>query len=150
MAFARIKNNEFVEWVDLYKEYPNISFPTNLTSQDLPKDIVLVNTNIPAPIPSTFEKLELATVPKFDEQYGSWILSRTITNMTEEEKSYKLERIKDMVRAERNRLLILSDWTQVADAPVNKQAWADYRQTLRNITSQQGFPLDIQWPVQPV
>ena len=33
----------------------------------------------------------------------------------------------------RNLLLQASDWTQVADAPVNKQAWAEYRQALRDL-----------------
>lgn len=32
----------------------------------------------------------------------------------------------------RNGLLAASDWTQVADAPVDRQAWADYRQALRD------------------
>ena len=35
----------------------------------------------------------------------------------------------------RNLLLQASDWTQVADAPVNKQAWAEYRQQLRDFPS---------------
>lgn len=36
------------------------------------------------------------------------------------------------MRAERDRLLKDSDWTQVADAPVNRQEWATYRQALRD------------------
>jgi hypothetical protein len=36
------------------------------------------------------------------------------------------------VRNERNRLLAASDWTQVADAPVDREAWATYRQQLRD------------------
>ena len=52
-------------------------------------------------------------------------------------------------RQERNTLLAASDWTQVADAPVDRAAWADYRQALRNITSQAGFPENIIWPTQP-
>lgn len=52
-------------------------------------------------------------------------------------------------RAKRNTLLAASDWTQVADAPVNKTAWAAYRQELRDITNQVGFPTTIDWPVEP-
>lgn len=52
-------------------------------------------------------------------------------------------------RERRNALLAASDWTQVIDAPVDKAAWATYRQTLRDIPAQQGFPLEVQWPVQP-
>lgn len=52
-------------------------------------------------------------------------------------------------RTKRNTLLAASDWTQVIDAPVNQAAWAVYRQALRDITSQAGFPTTIDWPVAP-
>ena len=38
----------------------------------------------------------------------------------------------ERMRLERNRLLAASDWTQVADAPVDRAAWATYRQALRD------------------
>ena len=53
-------------------------------------------------------------------------------------------------RKRRNKLLSASDWTQVADAPVDKAAWATYRQELRDISAQAGFPWTIEWPTQPV
>lgn len=53
------------------------------------------------------------------------------------------------VRAERNALLAASDWTQVADAPVDQAAWAAYRQELRDVTKQAGFPHDVVWPTKP-
>jgi hypothetical protein len=52
------------------------------------------------------------------------------------------------VRGERNKRLADCDWTQLPDAPVNAQSWANYRQALRNITNQPGFPWDIIWPEQ--
>jgi len=55
----------------------------------------------------------------------------------------------EQVRTERNQKLKDSDWTQVADAPVDKAAWATYRQALRDITSQAGFPWDVIWPDAP-
>jgi len=39
------------------------------------------------------------------------------------------------MRLHRDRLLAESDWTQLEDAPVNRQAWADYRQALRDFPS---------------
>jgi hypothetical protein len=36
------------------------------------------------------------------------------------------------MRQHRDRLLAQSDWTQLPDAPVERQAWADYRQALRD------------------
>lgn len=52
-------------------------------------------------------------------------------------------------RTQRNALLMQSDWTQLPDAPVDAAAWATYRQALRDISAQEGFPDNIQWPVQP-
>ena len=52
-------------------------------------------------------------------------------------------------RAKRNRLLTASDWTQIADAPVDKTAWTTYRQALRDIPQQENFPKSILWPSKP-
>lgn len=56
------------------------------------------------------------------------------------------------VRAQRNSLLDLSDWTQLPDAPLTaekKQAWAEYRQALRDVPEQAGFPENVAWPSTP-
>jgi hypothetical protein len=53
------------------------------------------------------------------------------------------------VRQERNKLLLESDWTQVADSPVDLVSWAIYRETLRNIPNQEGFPFNVEWPQKP-
>ena len=53
------------------------------------------------------------------------------------------------LRMLRDGMLSSSDWTQVADAPVDKAAWATYRQALRDIPSQAGFPNEVTWPVEP-
>lgn len=58
----------------------------------------------------------------------------------------------EMAYAKRNILLQQSDWTQLSDVPLTveqKQAWAVYRQTLRDITQQTNFPTTIIWPVAP-
>ena len=55
----------------------------------------------------------------------------------------------DEVRSTRNSLLTRSDWTQLPDAPVDSAAWATYRQALRDITEQTGFPENVTWPTQP-
>ena len=70
----------------------------------------------------------------------------------EQEAAYKAQKDADqakLVRDDRNKRLTETDWTQVADAPVDKAAWATYRQALRDVPSQAGFPWDIQWPTQP-
>lgn len=50
----------------------------------------------------------------------------------------------------RNRLLSESDWTQLLDVNVNQKAWKKYRQSLRDITKQEGFPFFVQWPEKPL
>jgi len=53
------------------------------------------------------------------------------------------------IRAERDRLLAASDWTQVADAPVDAAAWATYRQQLRDLPQNYILPDDVEWPEEP-
>jgi hypothetical protein len=55
----------------------------------------------------------------------------------------------DAARIIRQAALADSDWTQLSDVNVDKAAWATYRQALRDITDQPGFPDDIIWPAKP-
>jgi hypothetical protein len=68
----------------------------------------------------------------------------------EEEAAALLAEQTAQMRATRNELLTSCDWTQVADAPIDKEAWANYRQSLRDLPSQEGFPNEITWPTEPV
>lgn len=55
------------------------------------------------------------------------------------------------VRARRDQLIAASDWAVLPDvsmSPERRQAWLDYRQSLRDITSQPD-PTQIDWPVAP-
>jgi len=58
-------------------------------------------------------------------------------------------RIAAEARQERDRLLSETDWTMMPDAPVDQQAWRDYRQALRDVPKQPGFPHEIDWPERP-
>jgi hypothetical protein len=53
------------------------------------------------------------------------------------------------VRSERNTKLAVTDWTQIVDSTADKTAWATYRQALRDITAQAGFPWTMTWPETP-
>ena len=56
------------------------------------------------------------------------------------------------IRRERNTKLAECDWTQLNDTPLDnpsKVAWTTYRQSLRDITAQAGFPNSVIWPVKP-
>lgn len=56
------------------------------------------------------------------------------------------------VRADRNARLAACDWTQLTDSPLDpeaKAAWAFYRENLRMVPQQAGFPWQINWPPKP-
>jgi hypothetical protein len=53
------------------------------------------------------------------------------------------------VRVDRTLRLQASDWTQLADATVDQTAWATYRQALRDVPAQEGFPWNVTWPEIP-
>jgi hypothetical protein len=97
--------------------------------------------------------------------YTKYILGPVFTDTTvdgvtttaaDNEAAYKAAKDAEQaksVRQQRGEKLKDSDWTQVADAlldaPVDKAAWATYRQALRDVTTQTGFPWTINWPTQP-
>ena len=60
--------------------------------------------------------------------------------------------LEETIRRERNIKLQESDWTQLPDAPLTteqKTQWGTYRQALRDLTEQEGFPSTIVWPQSP-
>ena len=54
-----------------------------------------------------------------------------------------------VIRSDRNARLTASDWTQVADAPVDAALWAVYRQALRDLPQTQTDPFNVVWPEPP-
>ena len=77
----------------------------------------------------------------------------TVTAMTEGTlPEPDLEQLAEEVRAKRDKLLAETDWTQVLDAPISpesREAFRVYRQALRDITEQEGFPEAVIWPEMP-
>ena len=59
---------------------------------------------------------------------------------------------KQQVLRERQQLLAASDWTDTVSAQTrltNYEEWQTYRQALRDITKQEGYPFNVVWPIQP-
>lgn len=79
-----------------------------------------------------------------------WINGEPVVREMTKEEIAALDPTEDQVRAQRDALLVESDWTQLKDAPVDQVAWAAYRQALRDIPSQNGFPASVVWPDKPV
>jgi hypothetical protein len=75
-----------------------------------------------------------------------------VTTAAQNEAAYKASKDAEQaksVRSSRTEKLKDSDWTQLADSTADKAAWATYRQALRDITSQSGFPWEVTWPDAP-
>jgi hypothetical protein len=56
------------------------------------------------------------------------------------------------VKSRRNYLLTQSDWTQITNNPLTaekQQQWAIYRQALRDVPAQSGYPYSVTWPTIP-
>jgi hypothetical protein len=56
------------------------------------------------------------------------------------------------IRIERDERLLKSDWTQLPDVnltAIEKELWLDYRQALRDVTKQDGFPVSVVYPLSP-
>jgi hypothetical protein len=91
-------------------------------------------------IGETYESLEWLAdgePPTLAECEAAW---------AEIERDYLLRPIRDR----RNVLLAASDWTQVADAPVDAAAWAKYRQALRDLPAKIKDPTaEVKWPEPP-
>lgn len=59
------------------------------------------------------------------------------------------EWLAERMRNQRDRLLAASDWTQTADAPVDKAAWAAYRQALRDFPATWTPSETVNFPKEP-
>ena len=80
---------------------------------------------------------------------GKWYTKHSVAGMDAEAITAKDAEQAKAMREERGTKLADCDWTQVADSPVDKAVWATYRQALRDITTQTGFPWTVTWPDAP-
>jgi hypothetical protein len=127
---------------ELRQSNPATSFPSELSNQTLAEFDVypVTKTNPPE---CDFNTHSLKTWVEFVGQ--EWVQTWEKDQLPEEEAAAN-------IRAKRDSLLTQSDWTQFNDSPLDntlKQEWATYRESLRMIPQQQGFPWDVQWPSKP-
>lgn len=72
----------------------------------------------------------------------TFLFNPTFSDATNEQKW-------EQIKLWRNAQLAASDWTQTLDAPVDKVAWATYRQALRDLPRQGGLAEAVEFPVAP-
>ncbi len=121
----------------LRKDNPNTSFPAYITEATLANYSVFPVTEVAAPVVDPLTQRHEQTTPA--QVDGKWTQAWQVIDLPEEKAAAN-------VRAKRNQLLTDSDWTQLSDSPVDKTAWATYRDALRNIPQQAGFPFNVTWP----
>lgn len=86
------------------------------------------------------------------DQRGIWMQTWEIAQMNASERAEVDTKQSTFVRNRRNMGLYETDWTQIPDNNLSdskKAEWTAYRQSLRDITSQSGFPWDVTWPTKP-
>jgi hypothetical protein len=127
--------------------YPNTSFPSQWTPalvEELGLDPVFES---PTPTTTRYQTAFKDGVEQ--DAQGRWLWKWSISEMDDEAKAAKDAEQAKNIRSDRDKRLSDTDWTQVADAPVDKAVWATYRQALRDVPAQAGFPYDITWPEKP-
>jgi hypothetical protein len=150
--FAKIENGVVSQYPytleQMRLDNPATSFPKNI-SQQLRESFGVFDVGYEgAPeFDPTTQRVVTSAMPSLID--SKWTLTKTIEQQTPEQIAINTANKAAHVRAERNKKLSTTDWTQVIDAPVDQAAWAAYRQALRDITSQEGFPWTVEWPKQP-
>lgn len=72
---------------------------------------------------------------------GRWVIGYTVESKPQDQ-------AEEAIRNQRDRLLTDTDWMALSDNTMTPE-WASYRQALRDITSQAGFPYSVVWPTKP-
>ena len=124
----------------LRRDNPNVSFPKR------PSDELLADWGVFKVAPSMRPKHDSMAQTIREESIveidGVWTQQWLVEDKPQ-------ETVEAIIRDRRNKLLEECDWTQVIDAPVDQTAWGAYRQALRDISSQEGFPYSVEWPRSP-
>ena len=148
--YTRIINNQPV-WPytpDLLRmDEPGTSFPKVITEELLSEFQVFPVTIDDKPI-VTYQQDAIRLDPVLED--GQWVQHWDIVVVSEEIQQERYEYQSNEVRDIRDKLLQACDWTQGRDIPEEVSVlWQPYRQQLRDVTEQTGFPFNVDWPVAP-
>lgn len=134
--------------VDYRVAFSQTSFPISGPSDEFLSEMGYAKVNVFRPHNQRSEKL-IPCQPIYEEPwvYTVEVVPKTVEEIEAETQSEALK-----VRDTRNKLLASCDWTQLADVSLSieqKENWNIYRQALRDVPDQAGFPWDVQWPLSP-
>jgi type VI protein secretion system component VasA len=135
----------------LFQDNPHTSFPLHPTEQTLTSYGVFPVYEVEVQY-DTYTQEATVTSCAFNAMTDRWETVYTIRDLTAEELQEGEAIQASSIRAERDRLLLETDWVIVksmeTSAPVPAE-WLSYRRALRDITLQEGFPPSVTWPVKP-
>ena len=125
--------------------FPNTSLPllTEAVLNELGADVILEGAQAQP------TRYQIAFRDGVEQVDGKWFTKYSVSDLDADGIAAKDAEQAKSVRATRNSLIAECDWTQVEDSPVDKAAWAVYRQELRDLPSQAGFPFDVIYPTKP-
>lgn len=137
---------------------PNISMPRVWNQNVL--DALNIEAVLEAPKPDAGPYQTVVRNGVVKDAKGNWVTAWEVRDMfSTDEEGTKAEKeaayqagldaeAAKAVRAERDRKLADTDWTALSDVTMSAEM-AAYRQALRDITAQEGFPHSVNWPVKP-
>ena len=133
---------------EIRSAFPQTSFPRVLTDEVISGFDILPVVKTEKPTPGPTKNVAEGAPVHID---GEWRQTWNVSDATDQEIAEKSDAESAVARAKRDSLLADSDWTQVADAPVDAAAWAVYRQALRDITGLTSWPhlTADDWPDSP-
>jgi hypothetical protein len=152
MFFAVVQNNTVVEYPLTYDNVYNRFLNPAGKPMGFMDTEYLLSCGVVRVKPQDFPTVAptdivMSPQPKFIN--GEWVEIYEVRAMTPQEIAQNEPALTATAREQRKILLQQSDWTQISDATVDKISWATYRQALRDITTQSGFPWNITWPAPP-
>lgn len=131
---------------DYRDAFCNTSFPPNGPSDEFLAENGAVKVNLFLPHDKMTEKL--VSCPPYVQD--GWAYTVEVNPKTQEEMDADRDAEASRVRADRNRRLADCDWTQGKDiTDATSTPWAVYRQELRDVPLQAGFPYAVIWPTTP-
>jgi hypothetical protein len=150
MFYAKLNSENNVErypytLTDLKFDTPSTSFPTEIDEETATFfNLVLVKPTTP-PKENHAVNLERTAILQGSEWVEKWVKTPATDKQIEE----RTAACANDTRKKRNQLLAECDWTQLPDSPASYATWATYRQELRDVTTQAGFPWEMVWPEAP-
>ena len=145
MNIALVDNGQVTAVGDYRARFPQTSFPPSGPSDEFRAENGAMKVNVWLPYDQMTEKL--AACPPYID--GDWVYTVEVVPLTPEDIAARNEAQAANVRAQRDQLLLACDWTQLSDSPVDPLPWRTYRQELRDVPQQAGFPWTVVWPVSP-